>query len=66
VYDPARSFDLIETMRFDPHDGIAEIERHLARMKRAPKLLASHSIRHDARNELLAATFRFASRRARF
>ena len=30
----ARPFDLIETMRFDPLDGIADLERHLARMKR--------------------------------
>ena len=27
-----RPFDLIETMRFDPHEGLAEIDRHLARM----------------------------------
>jgi para-aminobenzoate synthetase/4-amino-4-deoxychorismate lyase len=37
--DPDRSFDLIETMRFDPHDGIAELERHLARMKRSADAL---------------------------
>ncbi len=25
----ARPFDLIETMRFDPIDGMADLERHL-------------------------------------
>jgi para-aminobenzoate synthetase/4-amino-4-deoxychorismate lyase len=58
VYDPARNFDLIETMRFDPHDGIAEIERHLERMKRSAEALGFAFDRHDARNELQAATFR--------
>ena len=28
------AFDLIETMRFDPHDGIVELERHLDRLQR--------------------------------
>ena len=27
-----QKFDLIETMRFDPHDGILELERHLDRL----------------------------------
>jgi para-aminobenzoate synthetase/4-amino-4-deoxychorismate lyase len=58
VYDPDRRFDLIETMRFDPHDGIAEIERHLARMKGSAEALGFAFDRHDARNELQAATFR--------
>jgi para-aminobenzoate synthetase/4-amino-4-deoxychorismate lyase len=58
VYDPARNFDLIETMRFDPHDGIAEIERHLARMKGSAETLGFEFDRHDARNELQAATFK--------
>jgi para-aminobenzoate synthetase/4-amino-4-deoxychorismate lyase len=58
VYDPARSFDLIETMRFDPHDGIADIERHLGRMKASADALGFAFDRHDARNELQAATFR--------
>ena len=31
--DGTRPFDLIETMRFDPHEGVAELDRHLARMK---------------------------------
>jgi len=51
------SFDLIETMRFDPRDGIADLERHLARMKRSADALGFAFDRHDARNELQAATF---------
>jgi para-aminobenzoate synthetase/4-amino-4-deoxychorismate lyase len=52
-----RSFDLIETMRFDPHDGLPDLERHLARMKRSADALGFPFDRHDARNELQAATF---------
>ncbi|MGE0178659.1 MAG: aminodeoxychorismate synthase component I [Sphingomonas sp.] len=51
-------FDLIETMTFDPHDGIARLDRHLERMKRSAEALAFHFDRHEARNELQAATFR--------
>jgi para-aminobenzoate synthetase/4-amino-4-deoxychorismate lyase len=53
-----RRFDLIETMRFDPHTGIAELDRHLARMKASAEALGFAFDRHDARNELQAATFR--------
>jgi para-aminobenzoate synthetase/4-amino-4-deoxychorismate lyase len=52
------AFDLIETMRFDPSDGIGELDRHLARMKRSADALGFAFDRHDARNELQAATFR--------
>ena len=52
------SFDLIETMRFDPHDGIVELDRHLARIKRSAEALDFSFDRHEARNELQAATFR--------
>jgi para-aminobenzoate synthetase/4-amino-4-deoxychorismate lyase len=52
-----RSFDLIETMRFDPREGIFELERHLARMKRSAEAFGFAFDRHDARNELQAATF---------
>ena len=45
-------------MRFDPHDGIAELDRHLARMKRSAEALDFAFDRHVARNELQAATFR--------
>jgi para-aminobenzoate synthetase/4-amino-4-deoxychorismate lyase len=58
VSDPDRSFDLIETMRFDPHEGVIDIERHLARMKRSAEALGFTFDRHGARNELQAATFR--------
>lgn len=58
VHDPDRSFDLIETMRFDPRDGMPDLERHLARLKRSADALGFAFDRHDARNELQAATFR--------
>jgi para-aminobenzoate synthetase/4-amino-4-deoxychorismate lyase len=51
-------FDLIETMRFDSHDGIVDLERHLARMKASAEALEFEFDRHDTRNELQAATFR--------
>jgi para-aminobenzoate synthetase / 4-amino-4-deoxychorismate lyase len=53
----AGRFDLIETMRFDPQDGIADLDRHLARMKRSADDLGFAFDRHHARNELQAATF---------
>jgi para-aminobenzoate synthetase/4-amino-4-deoxychorismate lyase len=53
----AGRFDLIETMRFDPHEGIAELDRHLARMKRSADSFGFAFDRHHARNELQAATF---------
>lgn len=52
-----RRFDLVETMRFDPDDGVAELERHLGRMKRSADVFAFAFDRHHARNELQAATF---------
>jgi para-aminobenzoate synthetase/4-amino-4-deoxychorismate lyase len=53
-----RSFDLIETMRFDPREGVPLLERHLARMKASAEILGFAFDRHDARNELQAGTFR--------
>ncbi len=50
-------FDLIETMRFDPHDGITELERHLERLAASATELDFRFDRHGARNELQAATF---------
>jgi para-aminobenzoate synthetase/4-amino-4-deoxychorismate lyase len=58
VTDPSRRFDLVETMRFDPADGMPDLERHLARLKRSAEALGFAFDRHDARNELQAATFR--------
>jgi para-aminobenzoate synthetase/4-amino-4-deoxychorismate lyase len=51
-------FDLIETMRFDPHEGIAELDRHLNRLKASADAFGFTFDRHGARNELQAATFR--------
>ncbi|HEX8449958.1 MAG TPA: aminodeoxychorismate synthase component I, partial [Allosphingosinicella sp.] len=52
-----RRFDLIETMRFDPLEGLFELDRHLARMKRSADSFGFAFDRHHARNELQAATF---------
>ncbi|HEY0271143.1 MAG TPA: chorismate-binding protein [Sphingomonas sp.] len=51
-------FDLIETMRFDPVEGIADLDAHLARMKASAATFGFAFDRHDVRNELQAATFR--------
>lgn len=53
-----RSFDLIETMRFDPMEGLVDLERHLGRLKDSAETFGFAFDRHDARNELQAATFR--------
>ncbi len=53
-----RAFDLIETMAFDPQAGVADLDRHLARLKRSAEALDFPFDRHEARNELQAATFR--------
>jgi para-aminobenzoate synthetase/4-amino-4-deoxychorismate lyase len=53
-----RPFDLIETMRFDPMEGMPLLERHLARMKASAEALGFAFDRHSVRNELQAATFR--------
>ncbi|WP_206364263.1 aminodeoxychorismate synthase component I [Sphingomonas sp. UV9] len=53
-----RPFDLIETMAFDPDDGLVRLEAHLARMKASAEKLGFTFDRHTARNELQAATFR--------
>jgi para-aminobenzoate synthetase/4-amino-4-deoxychorismate lyase len=53
-----RPFDLIETMGFDPQVGIADLDRHLGRLKRSAEALDFPFDRHEARNELQAATFR--------
>jgi para-aminobenzoate synthetase/4-amino-4-deoxychorismate lyase len=53
----AQDFDLIETMGFDPSEGIIELERHLDRMKNSAADLDFKFDRHAARNELQAATF---------
>ena len=54
----SQAFDLIETMAFDPQEGIARLDRHLERLKRSAEALDFRLDRHEARNELQAATFR--------
>ncbi|HYI49688.1 MAG TPA: aminodeoxychorismate synthase component I [Allosphingosinicella sp.] len=63
--ETARRFDLIETMRFDPQDGVIDLDRHLARMKASADALDFPFDRHEARNELQAATFRAGPSRIR-
>ncbi len=53
--------DLIETMAFDPDEGLPLLERHLARMTASAAALGFRFDRHAARNELQAATFRLRS-----
>jgi para-aminobenzoate synthetase/4-amino-4-deoxychorismate lyase len=49
--------DLEATMRFDPDDGIANLDVHLDRLKDAADGQGFKFDRHAARNELQAATF---------
>jgi para-aminobenzoate synthetase / 4-amino-4-deoxychorismate lyase len=53
-----RPFDLLETMRFDPDDGIVNLEAHIARLKASAQAFDFAFDRHEIRNELHAATFR--------
>ncbi|MGN6689431.1 MAG: aminodeoxychorismate synthase component I, partial [Sphingopyxis sp.] len=55
------SFDLIETMLFDPVEGVQRLEGHLARMKASAGALDFVFDRHGARNSLQSATFRLRS-----
>ena len=52
-----QQFDLIETMRFDPQEGVTELERHFDRLTASAAALDFRFDRHGARNELQAATF---------
>lgn len=49
--------DLEEVMRFDPDEGIADLDEHLDRLKRRAEAQGFKFDRHAARNELQAATF---------
>ena len=60
VADP-RTFDLIETMAFDPQLGILRLDHHLARLKASAEAFGFVFDRHFARNALHAATFRLNS-----
>ncbi|WP_432769328.1 MAG: aminodeoxychorismate synthase component I [Sphingopyxis sp.] len=52
------SFDLIETMLFDPVEGVQRLDGHLARMKASAEAFGFAFDRHGARNSLQSATFR--------
>ena len=58
-----QGFALIETMTFDPEDGIILLDRHVARMQESAARLGFAFDRHGARNELQAATFRLREAR---
>jgi len=49
--------DLLETMRHDAHEGIVDLDRHLERLVRSADALGFSFDRHQARNELQAASF---------
>ena len=44
-------------MRFDPEDGITDLDSHLDRLQQAAEARGFRFDRHAARNELQAATF---------
>ena len=44
-------------MRFDPHDGLIDLDPHLDRLDAAAAAGQFRFDRHSARNELQAATF---------
>lgn len=52
-----QSNDLEEIMRFDPEEGILELDNHLQRLTEAAQAQGFQFDRHAARNELQAATF---------
>lgn len=53
----ASGADLIESMRFDPAEGIALLELHLERMKASAAALGFVFDRHEARNRIHALCF---------
>jgi 4-amino-4-deoxychorismate lyase/para-aminobenzoate synthetase/4-amino-4-deoxychorismate lyase len=60
VIESQGQFDLVETMAFDPVDGIVHLDRHMARMQASAAELDFQFSRHALRNELQTATFRVA------
>src|SRR3546814_11375554 len=58
-------FDLIETMSFDPLEGLRLLEYHLARMTASAEELGFSFDRHAARKELPAVSFRLRSEERR-
>jgi para-aminobenzoate synthetase/4-amino-4-deoxychorismate lyase len=57
VRQAAAGFDLIESMGFDPDQGIALIELHLERLKDSAAELGFAFDRHAARNQIQALCF---------
>src|SRR5690606_8154511 len=57
----ASGFDLIETMRFDPEEGVPRLERHLERIKASAAELGFAFDRHDTRNRIQALCFELES-----
>lgn len=55
-------FELLETMAFDPVEGLRLLELHLDRLRNSAQALGFAFDRHSARNELQAATFRVRDR----
>jgi para-aminobenzoate synthetase/4-amino-4-deoxychorismate lyase len=55
--DSVRGRDLEAVMDFDPEEGIANLDSHLDRLKSEADALGYNFDRHEARNELQAATF---------
>lgn len=57
----AQRFDLFETMRFDPDEGIVRLDEHIARLGASAKAFGFAFDRHEIRNEMHAATFRLTN-----
>jgi para-aminobenzoate synthetase/4-amino-4-deoxychorismate lyase len=57
VRGQAGGHDLIETMRFDPEEGVPLLELHLERMKASAAELGFSFDRHEARNRIQALCF---------
>lgn len=53
----APGIDLIETMRFEPATGVAQLERHIQRMRDSAAELGISFDRHEARNQIQALCF---------
>jgi para-aminobenzoate synthetase/4-amino-4-deoxychorismate lyase len=54
---PTHRSDLSVTMRFDPEEGIANLDVYLDQLKREADAAGFKFDHHAARNELQAATF---------
>ena len=55
-------YDLLETMAFDPVEGVPLLDFHMKRLEQSARTLGFTFDRHSARNELQAATFRIRER----